>query len=273
MLALTYPPLAALHALEGRPRLRALLCHDIPPERVADFRNLLEWLARRWVFVSPEEFETLVDGTSRLECDSLLLTFDDGFASNRVVAEAVLRPLGIKALFFIVGSFVTLSRRADQIEFISNNLGLTGFGEVPAHMRNMSFADIQELLADGHSIGAHTQTHLRLSSSKDHARLADEIAGAADRLEHQLGGRIQHFAFPFGNLASFSPEALSVARRRFRFVHTGMRGNNSGGVPTWAIRRDAINPDNSRLLAGAFLEGAADRMYAGDIATYESWGQ
>jgi peptidoglycan/xylan/chitin deacetylase (PgdA/CDA1 family) len=271
LLALAYPPLSLLRRLAGRPRLRVLLFHDVPPDRTGEFRQTLEWLMRRWMFVSPGGFADLLTGKTPLERDSLLLTFDDGFLSNRTVADEVLAPLGITALFFIVTEFVALERGEDHARFIRHNLGLN-LSTVPAHMRGMSLDDVRHLLQRGHAVGAHTGTHLRLSSAGSSAELANEIVASADRLERQLGTRIEHFAFPFGNLASFSPAALNAARGRFAYVHTGMRGDNGRGTPTWAVRRDAVSTDDSRMLIGALLEGAADRRYARDVATYESWG-
>ena len=140
-------------------------------------------------------------------------------------------------------------------------------------MKNMSVADLRYLSETGHTIGAHTATHQRLSFVRDDERLVDEIVASADWLEERLKVRIDHFAFPFGNLASFSRAALQVARSRFQHIYTGMRGDNAESVPSWAIRRDAITVDDSLHLVGAFLEGAADPRYARDLRTYESWAQ
>ena len=40
--------------------------------------------------------------------DTLLLAFDDGTISNLHVAERVLKPLGIKTLFFIIAKYALL---------------------------------------------------------------------------------------------------------------------------------------------------------------------
>ena len=99
-----------------------------------------------------------------------------------------------------------------------------------------------------------------------------EIIECADVLKSKLGVEIEHFAYPFGNLASFSPSALAVAMQRFKFIYTGLRGDNAVGVQAWALRRDAIDPPNSLRLIGALLEGGADIGYARDFSKYLSWG-
>ena len=104
------------------------------------------------------------------------------------------------------------------------------------------------------------------------ANLKKEIILSANVIEQRLGLKIEHFAYTFGNLTSFSPEALVVARSRFKYIYTGLRGFNASGVMPWAIRRDAIDSNDSFSLLGALLEGAADFVYSSDLTTYESWG-
>ena len=98
LLAGAYYPLKLARAL-GRPlglasphRLRVLFYHDIAPHDQPHFAAQLRWLARSWNLVSPKQFAAMVSGEEPIRGRNLLLTFDDGFASNRVVAEEVLNP-------------------------------------------------------------------------------------------------------------------------------------------------------------------------------------
>ena len=242
LLAVSYQPVRITNALlrqvgiKPRNRLRVLLYHDIAPDDYSRFSAQLTWLARTWSFVSLQDFADIVRGDRPIEGDSLLLTFDDGFASNRLVVEEVLNPMGIQALFFVVSDFVDVATQEDCRQFIAQHIypGLNP-AVVSGRWRNISWADLTFLVDTGHAIGAHARTHARLSTlSEDHA-LEDEIINSADRLEQQLGIKIEHFAYTFGDLASFSPAALAVAQRRFSFIYTGLRGDNAHGVPTWAI--------------------------------------
>ena len=213
---------------------------------------------------------------------NLLLTFDDGFASNRVAAEEVLGPMGIRALFFIVSDFAACVDRGQARAFISDRIQPIGIApnDLPTDWHNMQWADLEALLEQGHTIGAHTRTHPVLSRIGDDATLTAEIAGSADVIESRLGVRIEHFAYPFGTSASFSPAAMAVARRRFRFVHSGARGDNRGASP-FAIRRDAAATQDphpvyrsfSPHLLGAFLEGAADLRYSRDRDQLDQWAR
>ena len=277
LLMAIYKPLSIynfiLKKLGRRPpaRLRVLLYHDIAPQQEAYFKRQLRWLSKSWRFVTPQQFSGMLDGTLPLDRDSLLLTFDDGFLSNRGVAERILNPLKIKGIFFIVSNFSKLSKGDDWRRFVAQHIdpGLRP-EDVPVSKQNMSIDDLKFLNNTGHSIGAHTANHIRLSDTLNDG-LSREIVDSADYLEQKLGIKIEHFAYTFGDLSSFTPEALAIASHRFKYIHTGLRGDNSLKTPPWAIRRDSLSPTDPLYLLGALLEGGADRFYLSSLNEYESW--
>ncbi|TAJ18018.1 MAG: polysaccharide deacetylase family protein, partial [Planctomycetota bacterium] len=145
---------------------------------------------------------------------------------------------------------------------------------------NLTWNDLSGLLDQGHAIGAHTASHVRLSAIGAADELHREVVESADTLSHRLGTPIDHFAFTYGDLASLSREAFEVARRRFTFVHSGMRGDNVGVSPL-AIRRDPCAMIDARHnyflysnpFTGALLEGAGDRRHAANLARLDAWAR
>ena len=278
LLSFAYLPLLAknnlfrIFGVKPNARLRIINYHNIAPKEQERFAAQLRWLARSWKFVSPHLFAAMMRGDEPIEGANLLLTFDDGFASNRKVTEDILNPMGIKALFFVVPDFVDLVDEEESRDFIANNIWLSRTPET-YDWQNMSWKDLEWLLEAGHTIGAHTKSHSRLSDLNEIRDLETEIIECADILKRNLGVEIEHFAYPFGNLASFSPSALSVALQRYKFIYTGLRGDNALGTPAWALLRDAINPPNSFWLIGALLEGVADSRYSGYFSKYLSWAK
>ena len=286
ILASAYYPIKMVKAL-ARPlgltrtdQLRVLLYHDINPRDHADFAAQLQWLKRSWNFVSAEQFAAMIMGKQPVLGRNLLLTFDDGFASNRTVAEAVLNPMGIRALFFVVSELVGIEDHEVARRLIAERIYPGALAEsLPAHWANMRWSDLETLLGQGHSIGCHTSTHARLSTINSTAELEQEITASADLLEQRLGVPIEHFSYTFGDIGSFSEAALDVARRRYRFIYSGLRGDNAGGVSSFALRRDSAEFQDPRSnytvfpnrLLGAFLEGAADAHYASSRATLDAW--
>ena len=280
LLAAAFHPLKYFKAvgralsLSRADQLRVLLYHDVGPSERRAFAEQLRWLGQRWNFVTPQQFADMVAGVAPIRGPNLLLTFDDGYSSNRAVAEDVLEPLGIRALFFVVSDFMALEDRQEAREFIVRNI-LPGshVDALPAHLENMKWRDLEYLLERGHSIGAHTRTHARLSRLYSARDLEREIVGSADMIERNLRTPIDHFAYTFGDLASFTPEALAVCRRRFRFVYSGLRGDNAGGIPPLALRRAAVTASDPKSLLGAFLEGGADFRYASSCRMLECWAR
>jgi len=278
LLSASYPFVRTVRAL-GEPiglincdQLRVLLYHDIPPHQQDHFAAQLRWLRHRWNFVNPERFAAMVARDEPICGKNLLLTFDDGFASNRAVAEQVLNPMGIKALFFIVSDFASIDNREEALHYISAHIcpGVD-LATMPAHLSNMGWADLEALLEKGHTIGCHTKSHARLSKLSRLEDLKLEILGSADTIERRLGVKVDHFAYPFGNIGSIGPTALDVAKRRFRYIYSGLRGANMPAVPPRVIRRDACTAGDPFLLLGAFLEGAADFRYRKYCRQLDDW--
>lgn len=288
LLAATYRPIRLVKAI-GRSfglfpadQLRVLLYHDIAAKDQDRFAAQLRWLAQSWTFVSPNRFAAMILGDERIRGRNLLVTFDDGFASNRSIAEQVLNPMGVRAIFFAVSDFAAMQDRAEARRFIAERVQPgSDPDDLPAHWHNMGWTDLEALLEQGHHIGAHTRTHARLSQIDDERELEREIVASADALERRLGTGIEHFAYTFGDLASFSQKALTVARRRFRFVHSGLRGNNERGVSPFALRRDSSASQDAgsnyavfaNPLLGAFLEGAADFHYRSSRSQLDAWSR
>ena len=72
-------------------------------------------------FISPDKFCKLL-WVRYSKNDSLLLSFDDGFHSNRLIVDNILNELGIKALFFIISNFAELGPKDNWRRFVANNI-------------------------------------------------------------------------------------------------------------------------------------------------------
>ena len=261
--------------------LRVLNYHDIPKEELSHFANQIRWLSMNYRFVTPTQFENMMMGIEPIMGHNLLLTFDDGFLSNRDVAEKVLNPMNISALFFIIYDFVEINDPELSRAFNSKNIHYNIQTEsIPENWLNMGWKDIEALLEQGHTIGSHTMKHTQLSLIKSELELKKEISESADKLSIRLGVPINHFAYPFGNIESFSQEALAVAKQRFQFIYSGLRGDNVNNVSCFTIRRDAAASQNStnncyevfsNQLLGSFLEGAADFHYSAFRKKLDKW--
>ena len=270
-----FKKIKSLFSDKNRTSVRVLLFHDIPLNEKDSFKEKVLFLSKRWKFISAETFTKYLKGELNLSGNNLLLSFDDGFSSNRIVAEEILNPLGIKAIFFVVTDFIKLTSLEEQKKFIKERL----YPEWIKHplpenfheMGSLSYADLKYLHQTGHTIGSHTASHPDLSKIASEEELIKEVIESAKELEKKLSIKVDHFSYSFGNISFFSKKALNIAKSHFDFVHTGMRGNNFKSMNSWAIRRDAIDMKDSLNLMASYLEGVADFRYVSSLEKYESW--
>ena len=219
-----------------------LTLHNVPLGKIVQLKNLIMQLRKNYQFISPVDFTSFINGKLKLKNKNLLLTFDDGFFSNYVAAEKVLNPLGIKAIFFVPTGFIDSESIQDYKSYVNRKIASIF---IEPDMKPMSWEQLLQLTNNGHTIGAHTINHFRLSKIDKDDLLREEIVMCGDRIEKQLGVDVQHFAFPFGDINSISKKVLQVANSRYKYVYSGIRGPNKFGINPLAIRREDMNISDS----------------------------
>ena len=77
--------------------LRVLMFHNINDYK--NFKNQINSLKSSWKIINPKDFYNMVEGKKKIDRRYLLLTFDDGFKSNLIIANKVLKKINLKAIF------------------------------------------------------------------------------------------------------------------------------------------------------------------------------
>ena len=240
-----------------RSNIRVLIYHDVKTqEQIKLFKKQILILSKEYDFISPNDLQKKINNTKSK--NKILLTFDDGFKSNRRLAEEVLNKQNIKALFFLVSDFVGAQKQSEKYKTIINNIYPNGPSENELS-DPMDHEDIKFLISNGHKIGCHTLSHQMLSKVSSLKELNNEIISSKDKLEKDFGIKIKHFAFPFGTFSSINQKAIEILDKNYDFIHSGLRGNNK--KTTKLIYRDAVNPEMSITRLKAFLIGNADLLY------------
>lgn len=159
--------------------------------------------------VTPEAFERQISSFARTGWSSagfsdavrarpggktLVITFDDAFASVKRYALPVLARLGFAGTVFAPTDYI--SRQAP--------LAWAGLDHwVPtadaAELTPMSWDDLGELVEQGWEVGSHTQTHPLLSTLSDDM-LAAELEGSLQECTDRLGRPISAIAYPYGDV-------------------------------------------------------------------------
>jgi len=244
--------------LYQRSNIRVLIYHDVKTKgQIKLFKKQILSLSKEYEFISPNDLQKKININIKSK-NKILLTFDDGFKSNRKLAEEVLSVFNIKALFFVVSDFVGAQKQSEKYKTIINNIYPDGPSENELS-DPMDHEDIKFLISNGHKIGCHTLSHQMLSKVSSLKELNNEIISSKDKLEKDFGIEIKHFAFPFGTFNSINQKAIKILDKNYDFIHSGLRGNNK--KTTKLIYRDAVNPEMSITRLKAFLIGNADLLY------------
>lgn len=238
---------------------RILLFHDVPPAERPAFAALVRDLHAAGRLISPKQAEDMLSGTnpSRRGPPPCLLSFDDGFASNVQVAQDILDPLDVKALFFLCPGLMDLDGDR-QGQAITANIfdGKRTAGD----LRLMSWRQAETLRDKGHVLGAHTRDHLRLTRL-DAAGLAEQVGEGARLLAQRLGQVPPWFAFTFGDVNSVDAAALAEISRHHRYCRSGVRGLNSAKTHPLALRADHVELAAPLAWRRMGTEGALDPLY------------
>jgi peptidoglycan/xylan/chitin deacetylase (PgdA/CDA1 family) len=157
----------------------------------------------------------------------IVMTFDDGAATDHEVAALLLARHGFGATFYVVPTF----------------LGRAGY---------MTQAQLVELADGGFEVGSHSMTHAYLSDLTD-SRLESEVAGSKRRLEQILGRPVRHFACPGGRVSGRVRAAVVAAG--YESLATSRTGVARTGADVFALPRVAMYRHTSAAEFGRICRG------------------
>lgn len=128
----------------------------------------------------------------------LVLTFDDGYLDNYTNLLPLMQQYGYRGVLYLLGDFEV---RHNQWDLAVD----------PTEPRADIMNETQKraFVAAGWEIGAHTQTHPRLTTLPPPAA-AKEINDSKAELERRLGTDVLSFAYPYGDL---SPETKQLVQQ------------------------------------------------------------
>lgn len=102
----------------------------------------------------------------------------------------------------------------------------------------LSWADLEELMRRGVSIGAHARRHRPLAGLGAD-ELADEVGGSHADLRERLPEAVPLFAYPHG---SYDQDVRAAAvSAGFRAAWATTKGRNGVGTDAWCLRRIAVH--------------------------------
>jgi len=250
----------------GATGLRIITFHETRGDDLRRLQQIVDWCRRRFAMATPEDADAVFAGSWPHAADRVLVTFDDGWESNYEVARW-LADIGLSATFFIVPSLV--GRTADEyIRFHGANHVVATVPEASAGTRGLSIAQLREMRAMGHRIGAHNFAHRDLGLLRALPDIRYEIDNALEGVSAILGTECNDFAIAFGQPGNVSDEAISYLRElqarglRIYSCHRGL--NVPGKTPCYLLRHgwEPFHPANFTRIC---IEGGGDRRLNRDV--------
>ena len=264
---------AALQAFSPPKKgFRILTFHDVFEDQFKSFEKLIDYVTESHGILSPEDVVKIANGSTSLQDVSripCLITFDDGYVSDAIVAKKILNDRGIKAAYFVCPTLMDIPRQRQNAVIFER---IYERQTIPAHRVFMTWDDLVELQAAGHTVGSHTLSHQRLSAIASGERKR-EIVDSAEVLQKRLGAGVRWFAYPFGNIGSIDADSYAIIRSCYEFCCTGLRGLNTAPVSRLALLREPVDPSSPFDYQRLSLSGGLDFLYSRSVKRLMSWAK
>ena len=231
--------------------LRILMYHRVtdahPRQRLCvspqAFAEQMQWLSDAgYRTITFDQAVRWVTGQGARPDRSCVITFDDGFEDNfRHAAPALVRHQ-FTGCFFIP----TLFAQSDPKRHAPED-------------RPMSWHQLNELLAQGHEIGAHSVTHRKLARLPLDA-VRHEVEESKAVLDHELRRPVEFFCYPAGSYTAHVRAAVQAAG--YRGACTVEPGANHPGADPFTLKRTEVSRFDSLWDFEKKMTGAYDWLHA-----------
>ena len=244
----------------GGSGLRILTFHETLGDDMKRFQRVVEWCRSRFAMATPADADEIAAGRWPHDTDRILVTFDDGWESNFEAARW-LAGIGVSAIFFVVPSLI--GRDVDEyVRFHAQNHLIPSLPEGSPGARGLSPAQLREMRAMGHRIGAHNFAHRDLRFLHALPDIRYEIDNALESMGEILGAPCDDFAIAYGMPHNLSDEAIARLKglqARGMRIYSCHRGLNVPGKTPSFLLRHACEPFHPMNFTRVCIEGGGDR--------------
>jgi peptidoglycan/xylan/chitin deacetylase (PgdA/CDA1 family) len=238
----------------GEPTAPVVLCyHRVLPAakgEAPDYSVTPQQFAAQLSLLNDEGFTSLTldeyfegaCGLRELPSRSVVITFDDGFADNYLVAWPIARRCGVQMNLFVCTGLVggqTLRDFSDESE-----RGRASRARLSEYWKPMSWDQLREMMSDGVVVGFHSHNHRNLGELSEGEIASDAAEGISIFTEH-LGVGPRYFAFPFGHYGSYPNIAMDVLiSQGIKMFFTTELGRTPLSDPRRLFSRIVVHPED-----------------------------
>ena len=253
--------------------VRVVALHETRGAKQMDrLMRLVDACEARFDWMGPKDFAVFWRGEYVLSGrDGLLLTFDDGHSDN-FAAALYLASRGLRAVFFVIPSFLDRSVTEYYDFHQTKGVQATRFAPHHAHSRGLSRSQIKEMAAMGHLIGGHNYAHRNLGQLHALKDFRYEIERSLEDLAELLDKPCDDFAFGFGLPHHLSMEASDFLKQRCTRIYSSVRGLNIPGKSPRYVLREPASLWYPISFTMSVLSGSLDHRSLGSWAALEDLG-
>ena len=225
LLGIVFPKIFLIKQIHRQSRLTIYNLHSTQENYFSHYKSVLKEINSQEKFLNPKNIDNFFKKKYSNQSFSLL-TLDDGFFNNLEFAKKVLKPLKIKAIFFIIPSLLKDKKNKNKefFEILYPNYKERVIYNLEKQFTPLSKEDIIKIQKLGHTIGMHGFNHERFSELSE--KKINKLIKEGINIFKKLNIKIIHFAYPFGDKNSFSVRSNRVLKKYFKYIHLGIRGSN-----------------------------------------------
>lgn len=193
-------------------------------------RRDLDWLrGHDYATVLPRELAAgQCDDGSPLPDKFVLLTFDDGYASNYLLAFPVLKEYGAKATISLITSRIDNGKPGFLNWEQCREMAESGLVEFASHTHDFHIRD--EVLGIDRMDGETQEAY--------EARVFPDLERSIARIEEEIGQTPTAFTYPLGNMDDWAEAFL---QEHFSVTFSGIYGNAKRGDTLYRLPRCNIS--------------------------------
>ncbi|PKG52032.1 MULTISPECIES: polysaccharide deacetylase family protein [Olleya] len=198
------------------------------------FYKQLEAVSKHVTFIGIEEAVSLIDNKQTPNQPLVAFTYDDGFEECYTKINGVLKAFDISAAFFVNPNFIDGDK--------DYNKGFLDRTKTE-NKKPMTWQQVNELIKEGHIIGAHTMDHLDLGMNMTNDQLQYQLGYCKTYIEEKTNNNCNMFAFPYGQEQHLTNEALELAKKYYQYIFSGTNYKNYYSFNNTVINRRHCEPN------------------------------
>jgi peptidoglycan/xylan/chitin deacetylase (PgdA/CDA1 family) len=195
-----------------------------------------------FVSLTLDEYFEAANGLRELPPRSVVVTFDDGFADNYMLAWPIARCWRVKLNLFVCTGLLAGERVAAFAE--DGARAQLSREKFPEYWQPLSWDQLREMRANGVTVGFHSHRHRNLGRLNED-EIADDAAEGISIFREQLSEPPRFFAFPFGHYGSYPKAAIKVLTAQgLRMLFTTELGRTRLDDAGLLFSRIVIHPED-----------------------------